>query len=217
MEELNQMLQKKVKEEDCDIGYNEEIFWLPIELYQMVQIQKLGDPNEKDKHKLDLEDPNNRAMHNIQGSQKYFFLNRRNIRKIKYSETGFGSQNEIFRQGMKCYISCDLNNLIIGGLNLGTERFGLPYDYFRRAMFVFDKQNRPHVIFNMKFREEYLYFAQMFYLKQVSKESSCRPKARINYDLMMKEAQNRACIFDKVFKTAMVRSAARTSTTCFTR
>lgn len=105
----------------------------------MVQIEKLGDKSEKDKHTIDMNDQDKTSVHNIQSSNSYSFLSRRNIEKVKYYESGFGNADTVIKQGLKCYVSYDLNNLVIGGLNLGTERFNLPFDYFKRATLIMDK------------------------------------------------------------------------------
>ena len=57
-----------------------------------------------------------------------------------------------------------------------------------------DKNQKPHVLFNMKFEETNLYFAQMFYLNELAQQTQCVPKSKINYQLMMNSAQSLASI-----------------------
>lgn len=44
-----------------------------------------------------MNDPNGKALHNIQASNSYYFLNRRNIEKAKYFESGFGNADTVTR------------------------------------------------------------------------------------------------------------------------
>jgi hypothetical protein len=93
------------------------------------------------------------------GQKNYFAVNKRVYEDMSdaYKEN-FG---ETTAQTMSCYIGYDINHLTLTGDQLGFEKFGPPYDFFRRAKLVKDEDNNYRILFNMKFGDSNIFLSEM--------------------------------------------------------
>lgn len=79
----------------------------------------------KEKNGQDLSE-NERAQ--FTNDVKYYSVSRRRFVNKDFLNSGIKG---VSRSGFKCYISYDINNIVFNGLDIGNERFNLPYDYFK--------------------------------------------------------------------------------------